>query len=108
MCMIGCRCTTFRSIVEYHQFRIHRQYLVHLTIIAHDSLHLMTVRRYCVMKRKSEEWIDEYVILVVEHFRTLLDRSVFLTQETGTLGYGAFVYLCSRRHDACRIILGNK
>ena len=105
MHVVGSTCSTLRTVVEYHQFRILIQQTVDLTIIVLDALRLVFLLRNGKMNRKDWIGVDEKMETTVNILRHLLCRTVLVAEEARTFRQGLGIDLRPCGHNPRRIEL---
>ena len=105
MHVVGRTCSTLRTVIEYHQFRILIQQTVNLAIIVLDALRLVFLLRNGKMNREDWIGVDEKMETTVNILRHLLCRTVLVAEEARTFRQGLGIDLRSCGHDPGRIEL---
>ena len=105
MCMVGCRGSTMRPVVEHGEVVVHFQQLLYFMVTAVDVLRCMLTGGDGEVVRQNRERIDQQFKPSVQMFGDLFLRAVFAAQETWPFGQGLLADVGSCRYHPCWIIL---
>ena len=100
MGMIGCRRTTFRTIIEHQHLGILLQQLMDMSVAGVDLLRLVLHTWDGEVDRQDGEGVHQQVVLIVDVLLHLLLRTVLFTEETGACCHRLLVDAGSCRDDA--------